>query len=150
MDLRPATPEDLRILVELARAFYDEDGFATTDAELERNFGVLLELDDAHLMLAFASGAAIAFSLSTAGFVLESGWVVELQDLYVVPSARGRGVGTALVEDAARWAETRSAALLEVVVAPNGHDVTHLFDYYRARGFVDEGRRILVRGLLEP
>ena len=38
-----------------------------------------------------------------------------------------------------------AATLLEVVVAPNGQDVTHLFAYYRARGFVDEGRRILAR-----
>ncbi len=83
--------------------------------------------------------------MSTTAFILESGLVAELQDLYVVPAARGHGVGTALIEDAARWARAEAATLLEVVVAPNGQDVTHLLDYYRARGFVDEGRRILVR-----
>jgi len=33
------------------------------------------------------------------------------------------------------------------VIAPNGCDVTHLFGYYRNRGFVDNGRRILARTL---
>ncbi len=147
IELRPATPDDAGVLVGLARAFYDEDGFTTTDAELSRNFGVLLRADNAHLALAVVDGASGGFALTTTSFVLESGLVAELQDLYVAPEARARGVGTALIEDAARWARSLSAALLEVVIAPNGHDVAHLLDYYRARGFVDEGRRLLARAL---
>lgn len=143
-----AAPDDLGVLVGLARAFYDEDGFLTTDAELTRNFDVLLRADNAHLVLATTDGGSVSgFALSTTAFILESGLVVELQDLYVAPHARGRGIGTALIDDAARWAQAQSATLLEVVIAPNGQDVTHLDDYYRARGFVDEGRRILVRPL---
>jgi hypothetical protein len=34
------------------------------------------------------------------------------------------------------------------VVAPNGQDVTHLLEYYRRRGFADEGRRLLARRLV--
>jgi hypothetical protein len=37
--------------------------------------------------------------------------------------------------------------MLEIVIAPNGHDVTHLLSYYRARGFVDEGRQVLASPL---
>jgi aminoglycoside 6'-N-acetyltransferase I len=33
--------------------------------------------------------------------------------------------------------------MLEVVIAPNGRDVSHLERYYEARGFVDRGRRIV-------
>lgn len=147
IELRSATAGDLGALVELARAFYDEDGFTTTDAELTTNFGVLLAADNAHLVLASVDGSLCGFALSTTAFILESGLVAELQDLYVAPDARARGVGAALIEDAAHWARSRSATQLEVVVAPNGRDVTHLFGYYRARGFVDEGRRILARTL---
>lgn len=147
IEIRPATLADLETLLRLARAFYDEDGFATTDAELSRNFELLLRADSAHLVLAAVDGAVGAFALTTTALILESGLVAELQDLYVAPSARRAGVGTALIEDAASWAGAQAATLLEVVVAPNGRDVTHLFDYYRARGFADEGRRILVRAL---
>ena len=136
------------VLVGLARAFYDEDGFVTTTAELTRNFDVLLHAPNAHLVLATVDGGSVSgFALSTTAFILESGLVAELQDLYVAPRARGRGIGTALIDDAARWAQAQSATLLEVVIAPNGREVTHLDDYYRARGFVDEGRRVLVRTL---
>ena len=147
VELRVATPDDMGVLLDLARAFYDEDGFATTTAELARNFRVLLRADDAHVVIATEDGSVSGFALSTTAFILESGLVAELQDLYVVPDARGCGIGTRLIEDAAQWARARAAKLLEVVVAPNGRDVTHLYDYYRARGFVDDGRRILVRTL---
>jgi aminoglycoside 6'-N-acetyltransferase I len=147
VDLRLARFEDLDVLLHLARAFYDEDGFATTDAELETNFATLLRADNAHLVLAAVDDSVCGFALTTTAVILESGLVAELQDLFVVPSARSTGVGAALIEDAARWARAQAATLLEVVVAPNGQDVTPLIDYYRARGFVDEGRRILIRPL---
>jgi aminoglycoside 6'-N-acetyltransferase I len=147
VELRNATYDDREVLVRMARAFYDEDGFTTTDEELASNFDVLLHADDAHLVLAAVAGSVAGFALTTTAFILESGLVAELQDLYVVPAARSAGVGAALIEDAAEWARSRSAGLLEVVIAPNGRDVAHLLDYYRARGFADEGRRILARAL---
>lgn len=145
--IRSATSDDLTVLLSLARAFYDEDGFATTDAQLARNFAVLLRADNAHLVLATVDGSVRGFALTTTAFILESGLVAELQDLYVAPAARSKGVGAALIEDSVTWAQSQSASLLEVVVAPNGHDVSHLFHYYRTRGFADEGRRILTRPL---
>ena len=148
VELRNATYDDVDVLVRMARAFYDEDGFTTTDAELASNFEVLLHADNAHVALGVLDGSVTGFALSTTAFILESGRVAELQDLYVAPAARAGGVGTALIEDAERWARSQSASLLEVVIAPNGQDVTRLLDYYRARGFVDEGRRILARRLL--
>ena len=147
IEIRVAVLEDVPVLLRLARAFYDEDRFSTTDAELERNIGVLLQADNAHIVLALQDAAVAGFALTTTAFILESGLVAELQDLYVTPDARGSGVGTALIEDSAHWARSRSATRLEVVIAPNGQDVGHLFSYYPARGFVDEGRRILARDL---
>lgn len=147
VQLRIATSEDLRVLMELARAFYDEDGFTTPNSELRQNFDVLLGADNAHVVLATAKGAVVGFALTTTAFVLESGVVAELQDLYVDPAARRTGVAAALIDDAASWAVSQSATLLEVVIAPNGRDVTELVGYYRARGFDDDGRRLLARRL---
>lgn len=145
--LRPATTEDVPELVRLARAFYDEDGFTTSDARLRENFRLLVPEQNAHVVVAFKDGRMCAFALTTAGFTLESGLIAELQDLYVRPEERRRGLASALIADATEWARARSATLLELVVAPNGQDVSHLFRYYEARGFVDEDRRILSRFL---
>lgn len=142
--LRTARPDDLPELMGLAREFYDEDGFATSDAELDRNFRALLaDRRSARICLAVQDGSAIGFALTTSRIVLESGVVAELQDLYVMPAHRRRGVATLLVDDAVAWSRAQQASLLEVVVAPNGRDVGHLFSYYGARGFRDEGRRLL-------
>jgi aminoglycoside 6'-N-acetyltransferase I len=145
--IRAATADDIGVLVELARAFYDEDGFTTGNEELRQNFTVLVPADNAHLVLATEDDVAVGFALTTTAFILESGLVAELQDLYVTPEARAGGTGSALIEDAVQWAHARAATMLEVVVAPNGRDVAHLFGYYRRRGFVDEGRRVLARRL---
>jgi aminoglycoside 6'-N-acetyltransferase I len=142
--LRPARPADLPDLLRLARAFYDEDGFATTDEELARNFRALFAAQSsAHICLALDGADGIGFALSTTDLILESGLVAELQDLYVVPAHRGAGLGARLMQDARQWAIAKGARLLEVVVAPNGRDVTGLLRYYAANGFRDEGRRLL-------
>lgn len=147
VSLRPAEPRDLPDLLRLTRAFYDEDGFTTSDAELRRNFAALLNAPDAHIAVAVAEQHLCGFALTTCRMILESGLVAELQDLYTEPAHRRHGVASALVGDAERWARDSGATLLEVVVAPNGRGVAHLVDYYRGRGFRDEGRRLLSRPL---
>jgi aminoglycoside 6'-N-acetyltransferase I len=142
--LRSADLDDLPDLLRLAREFYDEDGFATSDEELARNFRALFAAEaGAHICLAIVDGSAVGFGLTTTDLILESGLVAELQDLYVMPAHRGTGVGARLMQDAQRWARDRGAALLEVVVAPNGRDVSGLLAYYAANGFRDDGRRLL-------
>lgn len=135
------------VLLALARAFYDEDGFTTSDEQLARNFGVLLQSDNAHIAVAVLDEIDAGFALTTTAFILESGIVAELQDLYVAPDARSGGVGSALIADAVEWARAQAATQLQVVIAPNGRDVGDLFRYYRARGFVDQGRRLMAQDL---
>ena len=147
MTIRAATRDDLPTLFRLARAFYDEDGFATSDAGLRRNLETVLSLPTAHVVVVEGRAELIAFALTTTAFILESGVVAELQDLYVAPQHRRRGIAAALIDDAARWAQDQSATLLEIVVAPNGRDVSSLVSYYTARGFRDDGRKILTRAL---
>jgi aminoglycoside 6'-N-acetyltransferase I len=146
-ELRQAVASDIPVLVSLARAFYDEDGFTTSDAMLRANFEVLVPDANAHVMLVLRQGRPCGFALTTTGFTLESGTIAELQDLYVRPEDRRRGLGALLIADAMAWARHASASLIELVVAPNGRDVGHLFGYYEAQGFLDEGRRVLGRPL---
>ena len=93
---------------------------------LDRNFRALLAAPTAHTCLAVDGGSAVGFALTTSQLVLESGVVAELQDLYVMPAYRRRGVAGRLIDDATRWARAQQASLLDVVVAPNGQDVSAL------------------------
>jgi aminoglycoside 6'-N-acetyltransferase I len=141
--LTPATTADVPALVALTTAFYLEDGFTTARGALAGRFVDFLSQSDANITVARTRDVTVGFALTTVRLILESGLVAELQDLYVRPEHRATGIGSALVSDAARWARDVPADVLDVVIAPNGRDVSHLHRFYEARGFVDEGRRIV-------
>ena len=143
--LRVAVPADHEAILALAVDFYAEDGFATPREKLAEHLSHLLVSAAAHAAVIEADSEIVAFAISTSSFGLESGRIAELEDLYVAPAFRRRGLAARLIEDSADWAAGIGAAQLEIVIAPNGQDVSHLFDIYRARGFADEGRRILGR-----
>ncbi|WP_433290970.1 GNAT family N-acetyltransferase [Actinoplanes sp. CA-030573] len=147
MSVRIATPDDLDQVLALAVDFYAEDGFTTPKDRLADHLAHLLVSDAAHAAVVEEDGVIVAFGISTSSYGLEDGLIAELEDLYVAPGARRRGLAAELIEDSARWAAAIGAARLEIVIAPNGQDVTHLFEIYRKKGFVDEGRRILARPL---
>jgi aminoglycoside 6'-N-acetyltransferase I len=147
MTIRRAEPADLAVLLELAADFYAEDGFTTPRDKLAEHLDHLATSDAARIAVADEDGGIVAFAISTSRYGLESGRIAELEDLYVVPAARRRGLAARLIEDSAAWARTIGAAHLEIVVAPNGGDPGPLLRYYAARGFVDEGRRLIARPL---
>lgn len=149
MPIRTAAPEDLPALLALAVDFYEEDGFATSAADLRSNLATLIASPTARVAVSEADGRVVAFAITTTTFGLESGLIAELEDLYVAPDARRRGEAHRLIEDSLRWSAGRGCGRLEIVIAPNGQDVSHLFDFYRKRGFRDEGRRLLSQPL-EP
>ncbi len=53
---------------------------------------------------------------------------VLMNDLYVAPEARGRGVGRTLIEASADVARERGAAWLEWATAPDNHTAQRLYD----------------------
>jgi aminoglycoside 6'-N-acetyltransferase I len=149
MTLRTARADDHAAILPLAVAFYAEDGFATPRERLAEHLTHLLVSDAAHAAVVEQDGEIVAFGISTSSYGLENGLIAELEDLYVAPHARRRGLAGQLIEDSASWAAGIGAAQLELVIAPNGQDVSHLFEIYHARGFTDDGRRLLARPLGE-
>jgi aminoglycoside 6'-N-acetyltransferase I len=145
--LRPARNGDLPALLDLAVAFYAEDGFGTPRDRLAQHLTHLAASDAARVAVIDDDGTIVAFGITTSSYGLENGLIAELEDLYVAPPARRRGLAARLIEDSANWASGIGAAQLEIVIAPNGQDVSHLYHYYQAHGFADEGRRLLARPL---
>jgi aminoglycoside 6'-N-acetyltransferase I len=146
--LRQARPADLQSVLALATAFYLEDGFATPQWRLRENLVVLLDSDNARVAVACGhDDEIVGFAITTISFGLEYGPSAELEDLFVVPVHRRTGIGGVLIEDSAGWARDRGCQVLELVVAPNGANVDHLFNYYAHQGFTREGRQILSRDL---
>ena len=144
---RAAGPADLVAVLPLAVAFYAEDGFDTGETALRANLAVLLGSSAAHVAVLGPTTQPLGFAVTTTSFGLENGLIAELEDLFVVPASRGQGLGTRLVEDSVEWARGQGCQRLELVVAPNGRDAGPLFNYYRALGFQDDGRRLIARQL---
>jgi aminoglycoside 6'-N-acetyltransferase I len=147
MNLRAATSDDLEALLTLAVAFYEEDGFTTPRSTLAAHLPVLIDSAAARVAVGVDGSRVAGFGITTTRFGLEYGLGAELEDLYVAPAWRRQGLAKALIEDSAEWAASIGASQLEIVIAPNGQDVSHLFRYYAANGFTDEGRRLLSRPL---
>jgi aminoglycoside 6'-N-acetyltransferase I len=144
---RTAGPADLAAVLPLAVAFYSEDGFGTGEHALRSNLSVLLASPAARVAVVQSEAQLLGFAVTTTSFRLENGLFAELEDLFVVPVARRHGLGRRLIDDSVAWAREQGCQCLELVIAPNGRDVGQLVAYYIARGFRDDGRRLIGRPL---
>ncbi len=131
--IRPATPDDvpiiLRFVRELAAFEREPDAVAATEASLhEALFG---EHPAAEAVIA-AADEPVGFALFFHNF---STWTgrrgLYLEDLYVTPAARGRGVGAALLRHLAGVALDRGCARFEWAVLDWNVDA---IAFYRAMG----------------
>ena len=98
-----ATDHDHTELLVLAVAFYKEDGFTTSRDDLAANLVHLIHSVDAHVVVYEFDGRLQAFAITTKSFGLENGPIAELEDIYVSPAYRRRGVAELLINDAADW-----------------------------------------------
>ncbi|MQY26045.1 GNAT family N-acetyltransferase [Nocardia aurantia] len=143
--VRAAGPIDPAAVAALAVAFYTETGSGCDEQNLAGNLATLLASPTARVAVVDSGDRLLGYAVTTTGFGLESGPIAVLDDLFVVPEARRAGLAGRLIDDSIAWARERGCRSLELVVAPNGRDVGHLFAYYRKRGFHDDGRRLLGR-----
>jgi GNAT superfamily N-acetyltransferase len=134
--IRPARPEDaatiLRLVRELAAFEREPDAVAATEADLRAAlFG---DPPAAEAVIAEEAEEAVGFALFFHNF---STWTgrrgLYLEDLYVTPAARGRGVGRALLAHLAGIALDRGCARFEWAVLDwNAEAIA----FYRAMGAV--------------
>ena len=134
--IRPARPGDetlvLRFVRELAAFEREPDAVAASEADFR---GALFgEGPAAEVVIAEDGGEPVGFALYFHNF---STWTgkrgLYLEDLYVTPAARGRGVGRALLSHLARIAVERGCARFEWSVLDWNVDAVR---FYRALGAV--------------
>ena len=98
--VRRATVEDAEVLGRLLWDFNTEFDSETDDADvLARRFARLLALDGVLAVLAEDDGEAVGFALVTLRpAIWFDGPVSQLEELYVVPRLRDRGIGTQVLD----------------------------------------------------
>jgi GNAT superfamily N-acetyltransferase len=129
MELRRAAPSDLPSLVPLFdayRQFYRQPpdllcAESFLRERLTRGDSVILLAEEAGVGLGFTQLYPTFSSVRTA-----PAWV--LNDLYVVPAARGTGVAEALMLRARRHAEETGACYLELTTARNNLVAQRLYE----------------------
>lgn len=116
ISVRPATPDDLPLVVELIRGLADYEKLAH---EVRFDKAVLGEKlfgprPYAEVIIGEIDGAAQGFALFFHNFsTFEGRPGIYLEDLFVRPEARGAGLGKELLAELARLAVERGCARLE-------------------------------------
>jgi len=133
------------LLVDLARAFHAEDGHPLSpegEAALRR---ITSGEPMARCWIMRRAGQAIGYLVLTLGYSIEHGGRDGfIDDLYLVPSARGHGLGGAVLDFALEQARLLGILTLHLEVDPKNERATSL---YRSRGFAEDGRRLMSLGL---
>jgi ribosomal protein S18 acetylase RimI-like enzyme len=143
--LAPVGPGDVDELLALARAFHAEDGHPL-DAGGER---AVREVCDGHPLargyLVRNGGSTAGYLVLTLGFGIEYGGAgVFLDDLYLTPESRGRGLGAAVMAAVDAEARRLGACAVHLVVAPGNERAQRL---YRRSGFEGSDWRVMTKRL---
>ena len=140
---RRATMADLPIALPLLERFFAEEGFQTPPGQIGEQLAVLLDDDESAVFLAWLGDRAVGVATVTTSSGIEFGLSAELEDLYVVPEARGRGVGGKLIDAVINWCRSKRCTILAAMVTPDGQAAHDLIGYYAAHGFRETGRTLL-------
>jgi GNAT superfamily N-acetyltransferase len=134
--IRPGAASDVRLIAGLIRGLAKfeklEDGVTMTEERLATNlFGAR---PYAETLIAEEDGSPVGFALffhTFSTFLAQPG--IYLEDLFVVPEGRGRGIGRALLKELARLAVERGCGRLEWAVLNWNSDAIRFYERLGAR-----------------
>jgi ribosomal protein S18 acetylase RimI-like enzyme len=146
--IRPARAEDLDRLLGLAEDFYAEDGHVLTDDGRRALTGIVAGEPAARAWIFELKGRMIGYGVVTVGFSVEHGGRDGfLDDFYLVPEARGRGLGRRALEFLVEEARKLGIRILHLEVEAGNDRAEGL---YRRAGFRESGRRLMSKRLVWP
>jgi ribosomal protein S18 acetylase RimI-like enzyme len=146
LTIRPVGPGDLEVLTRLAEDFHAEDGHVLDEGGRRALAAIAGGEPLARAWLLELEGRAAGYGVLTLGFSVEYGGRDGfIDDLYLSPEARGRGLGRqamAALEGKARELGVR-ALHLEV-----GAENARALALYDRSGFRENGRRLMTKRLV--
>ena len=145
--VRIARRDDVPTLVALMTEFYDEAGYSLPPEPATRAFLALL--DDPRLgrvWLVESGGVPVGHLVLTLGFSMEFGGLRGfIDDFFVRPAARGKGLGAAALAAVKLECTTLGVRALLVETGPSEHPARRL---YERAGFQESGRALLSQALV--
>ena len=147
--VRLAEPADVPALVELMVDFYAEAGFPLPFAPATRTFATLLgDPRLGRVWMMEADGEPAGYVVLTVSFSMEYGGLRGfVDDLFVRPGFRGRGLAAAALDELRRVAEELGVRALLVEVGPHNDTARRV---YQRIGLDDTGHVLLALPLDAP
>ncbi|MBV8595392.1 MAG: GNAT family N-acetyltransferase [Candidatus Eremiobacteraeota bacterium] len=143
MDLRfdAVGPSDADTLLRFARAFHVEDGHPLDAAGERAVMQIAAGEPLARAWIVRQAHAAIGYVVLTIGYSIEYGGRDGfIDDLYLIPGARGRGLGRKLLDFALARAGDLGIRTLHLEVEIGNEGATRM---YRSAGFEATGRTLM-------
>ena len=137
----PVGEADADVLLSMVRAFHAEEGRSLDAESAAAVVGIARGEPLARGWIVRSAGRAVGYVLITLGYSIEYGGRDGfIDDLYLVPKARGLGWGRCLLDFACREAQRLGIKTLHLEVEPGNDRATRL---YRVAGFEETGRRLM-------
>lgn len=149
LDFRPAQHRDHSRLIKMILALYEEDAYGApmTTAKIARTLQELDTHPDKGRVLIMESDQTVAgYAIVIHYWSNEYGGnIAVIDEIYVLPEWRGKGVASAFVDFIAQDAELEPVGLMLEVV-PTNHKA---MEFYKRRGFEPDANRHFFRLLKE-
>jgi ribosomal protein S18 acetylase RimI-like enzyme len=156
--IRAAVPADVEALLSLMQALYLEDGTKPLETAAARRaleellatpqlgrVWVAADGEQAGARIGADAGAPVAYVVLTLGYSLEwHGRDAFIDEVYVAPGWRGRGVGRALLDLAEREARAMGVRAVHLEVEPGNARARAV---YEQAGYEDNRRRLATKRL---
>jgi aminoglycoside 6'-N-acetyltransferase I len=138
--------ESLDRAFDLLRRFFQEEGF-TIPLDMRTSLEAMIHGPGSAVFLAESRSQILGVATVTTSIGLEYSRSAEIDDLYVLPEARGQGIAGALIEAVCDWCADQGCSVVLVTVTPDGQDRHDLMGFYQKHRFYNTGRIILERRL---
>ena len=144
--MRQARAGDVPALVDMMDEFYAEAGFVLDRREARQSFAAVIGDERlGHVWLVEAEGRVVGYLVETLVFAMEHGGTMAVvDDFFVRPGWRGRGLGTAALADVRRDCLAGGVRAMRVEV---GRDNQVAQAVYRSAGFAGVDHLLMTTAL---